>query len=175
MEFLVVGGIVFWAYVALCSVLFVVTVATDSDVWGMVVIAAGLLVARELFSLDYPGTLPNTVGGWLIVAACYLPIGLLWSFFKFYVTYRAQMKRLKAGFAPGPAYQTWNEYLEKFPYVPRASEMKADIISWIACWPVSVMAYVLADLLSDLLNKIYDWFSGVYERMATRIRDSFKD
>lgn len=174
-EYLVIGGIVFWAYIALCAVLFIAMVATDCDVWGMVVIAAALIVARKLFQLDYPEFLPNTIAGWLVVAACYLPIGVGWSFFKFYVSFKARMKRLKDQFTPDSRYPTWNAYLESSSYLPSASDMKEEIVSWIACWPVSVLSYILADLLTDLLNKIYDWFSGVYDRMATRIRDSFKD
>lgn len=175
-EYLLVGGFIFWLYLAVVIVLLCVSVVKECAFCGALLIVFALGVLTKVFGADVPAYLPHDLLGWAMLVGAYLPIGVLWSLFKFYVTYKERIRELGAGkstFKPGVVDPTWNDYVDR--EAPKASEMKAAIISWIAYWPISILIYVLADLLSDLLQSIYEYFSGVYERMGARIRDSIKD
>lgn len=173
---LIVGGFLFWLYLAIIGCFLLACVINDAPVVGTLVVIGALLLVGRLFDADLTPYMPRTWQGWALLAAGYIPIGVAWSMFKFYVTYKKSIRELageKARFTPGVVDKTWNDFVDR--RAPKASGMKSDITSWITCWPLSVAIYLLADLLSDFVNAIYSWFSGIYERIAANIRNSIKD
>jgi hypothetical protein len=185
-EILIAGGIVFWAYIVVSFIVFVGLAVNECAASGVALIVAFFIGLRLLFGVETPGWLPHTVAGWLLIVAAYLPVGVAWSIFKFYSTYREAMqefaagkaewekdeRRLKPAISDTELSAAWNEKVD-FEARYRKPE-KDQILSWIAGWPVSVVYYLLADFLRGVLNRIYAWFSGVYDHIAKRITDSIK-
>ena len=55
-----------------------------------------------------------------------------------------------------------------FPDISRASMSKDRIVSWISLWPFSAFLYVFDDLILRFFTRIYDLFSGIYDRITER-------
>jgi len=51
---------------------------------------------------------------------------------------------------------------------PKPSSHKAEITQWILCWPVSILAFAIRDLVKDLIDGIFncvrDWFQRISDR-----------
>lgn len=55
---------------------------------------------------------------------------------------------------------------------PSARENKAKITSWIGYWPISLLWTLLDDFLDKLFKRIFELFSGLFQRISNHI---FKD
>lgn len=52
--------------------------------------------------------------------------------------------------------------------VPRVTEHKAQVIMWLACWPMSVIKWLLADMVTDLVNLIFNSLRRLFQGVADR-------
>jgi hypothetical protein len=99
--------------------------------------------------------------------AVYVLIGVLWSVVKWYFYLVKIRKELKANLASGV-----RRVGDTRPRRSFAKNNKARITGWMAHWPFSIVGTIVGDFLLELWNTIYEWLSGVYERIETRV---FKD
>jgi L-lactate permease len=83
-------------------------------------------------------------------AIAYLFIGVLWSFFKWFIY-------VKKGKANGKSKATFE-----------ALSNKNRIIRWMSYWPVSSILYIVSDPIRDLYNWIYSKVSGVYTNILNK-------
>ena len=78
----------------------------------------------------------------------YLIIGLLWSFYKWYLYLKDSKKQNRErDYTNSPSYN------------------KDKIIAWMAYWPISMLLFVVGDLFSTFYNWLYSRVSGIYERI----------
>jgi ascorbate-specific PTS system EIIC-type component UlaA len=173
--FLVVGGFIFWLYIAIAAILFLTFVAGDNEIGGSIVVLAALVGLYFMFRVNVLRVFPHTFGGWLAVVLGYFVAGATWSVYKFFVTYRKEVGRIIKAHRAFHANATSEELSKAIDdKSPKASDMKAQILGWIVDWPVSVVIYVLKDILRDIANSIYNRLSGVYDRIALSVRESAK-
>ena len=71
----------------------------------------------------------------------------------------------------GYGYRTNLEYAKDLGAVnkiltPRAASSKASIVMWITYWPVSILVYLLRDLLVDFGTAVYRMIGGAFQRVA---------
>lgn len=50
--------------------------------------------------------------------------------------------------------------------VPQASNHKGSIIIWLAYWPIGIIWYLIADLMTDLFKGVYEMIGGYFQRVA---------
>lgn len=132
----------------------------------------------------------------LISALIYLLLGLFWSFFKWYRfvkkaakyfkknmgEYQASFLRYEKELASyekeDPGYRNREPKAPKQPnvadYIPKVSDNKAQLSSWIILFPFSVLRYALGNLLTDFLNGIIKAFKSVYETITKNLFKDFK-
>ncbi len=70
--------------------------------------------------------------------------------------------------------QVFNQSAKTLPglvqkIIPQASENKASIVLWMMYWPLSVLWYLLADVLSNFAEWVYDHFGGLFQRVSDRM------
>lgn len=65
---------------------------------------------------------------------------------------------------------TWREIVEMA--TPEVAEHKRDILTNLICWPMSFVKWVVADMVRDLLNNI---FEAMRNRLQGMARSAFKD
>ena len=185
-EWLLAGGIVFWLFAALAAVLLFLAVVNDSVAFGAVVAVVVAVVLRAAFEVNVAEYLPSTWLGWIVSVGSYVITGLAWSVFKFYVTYRKSIDHIAddkqtlivrwtkdyPALTDAEIATKWSEYVDD--RAPSVSGYKGPIFAWIVYWPLSIAIYVLGDLLADLFDSLYQWFSGVYERIAESLRNRIK-
>lgn len=52
---------------------------------------------------------------------------------------------------------------------PRATEHKSRITGWVGYWPFSMVGTMINDPLRKLIDFIFTWFNGLYQRMSNYI------
>jgi hypothetical protein len=167
-SYLIVGGFLFWLYIAIVSALLFVSVFNEALIASMVIGVFAIMVALFVFDAPLEKVTPRTLWGWLLLVTGYLSIGAIWSFFKFRCEYAEECRR---GFSSRFDRELdCQAFLEK--HGPSVSDFHERIIGWIAWWPISVAIYCLFDLLMHLCERVYELLSGIYEGIAKRVRSS---
>lgn len=186
-KYLYVGSVLFWLFNLVALGALVTAAVHESAVAATIIVGlfAGLLWL--FFGVETWEYLPHTWYGWLFGVGGYLVLGLVWSFYKFYVTYRREVqemrelkpiwltdnRRLRPALTDEERSKEWSEHVDA--RCPHAYSMKDAIICWIAYWPISIVVYLFADLLLESVEWLYRQFSGMYERIAINLRNSIKD
>lgn len=52
-------------------------------------------------------------------------------------------------------------------YIPQVSAHKALVITWILCWPYSILKWAIADALYDIANGIFNAIRGLFQKIAS--------
>lgn len=172
-ETIVASAATFWVLGAVAAVLLCIAANSDSFFWGVAVTVAGLLGFQLLTTTDPLGYIENHPKDIALWAAAYLPIGIAWSFFRWWRVLKnkgAEILADKADFKPGYGGKTWKEFVDN--RMPKAGDNKQRIVCWIMYWPFSAASYVLFDILCDIGNWLYAQLSGLYTRMADHVKAS---
>ncbi len=162
-------------YVLLAIVAVVLFIAASNDslmvaFWTTIIGFAAFQLLSNADPWGYVRENPKDIAFW---AAAYFPIGVAWSFFRFWRVLKnkgASLLQLKPNFKPDWRDKTWAEYVNN--EMPKARHNKSRIVCWITYWPFSASAYVLVDILCDLGNWLYSLFSGLYQRLADHVTAS---
>ncbi len=59
-----------------------------------------------------------------------------------------------------------NEVIDVF--IPLVTEHKAIVLTWLFCWPISVLKWALADMLRDLYNTVFSAIKGAFQKIAVK-------
>ena len=68
---------------------------------------------------------------------------------------------LKFGFHPPTSIAQFNEVVK-----PKANDNKATIIMWMSYWPLSAIWFIVADMIKEMFNYIYDQLGGYFQRVS---------
>lgn len=158
-------------FLLLALVFFGVSVAAGSDLFSGIVVAATIAGLYLWFSVDVLQYFPHSLSGWILLVVCYFITGVVWSTFRFYTHYKKEVTKLYDRFNIGGRSheEIWKLVKDNVPHV---AYMKGDITTWIGLWPVSVVTYIVGDLLYDISTKIYNCIKSVYEKIAQSIIES---
>lgn len=196
MEFLIVGGLIFWIIFAVMALAIVLPSKDELGWWNFFILLAGL----GAFQLFTKFKIFSFI--WLHIAAVpyvligYLVIGAIWSVLKWYTLVKDKFKlynevrakffkdnKISASVLP-PIHadnfsralanegvlKTWyrgaGDELTIDKIAPKPSENKSRILYWIGWWPLSVVGTIVGDYLLRVVNHIYDLFVTVYERIS---------
>lgn len=157
-------------FLLLALVFFGISVATGSDIFSGIIVAATIAGLYFWFAMDVLQYLPHSIGGWIVLVVCYFITGVAWSTFRFYIYYKKEITALYDRFKVGRSHEEAWSYVKNG--APHVSDMKGDITTWIGLWPVSIITYILGDLLYDISTKIYNYVKQVYEKIAQSIIES---
>lgn len=182
LDALYIGGLVFWIFTAAVAFAIITTYFADSDGegWPLGILCFAVVAFTLLFGHEFAPPY-NELQWRLFFVGSYLPIGILWSMFKTWKLARESRDELriqKAYWKP-PTYgpKTWNDYVDQ--QMPKVTQMKAQLLTWIFDWPLSMVWYVASDLIEDALRAIgtaiYNFFGGIYRRIIDSFSRSIKD
>lgn len=130
-------------------------VYTEHEFWGLSsLIVAGLcyklIAGNEPFVAAWHGIVDNPARA-ILVTIGYLIVGVVWSFFKYYV----YVKECKAaGFSKASIQSESN---------------KGKAIGWMAYWPFSILAHVAGKGIYKLFSWLYDQVVGVYDNILNKV------
>lgn len=188
--FLAFGGIWFWGFVGILLAIELICVAKENS------IAATFFLIAGTATLLYLGN-GNPLFDWLsaswwnagISVAAYLPIGIVYSIWRWYAYVGKHNDRVVELFLR-QRKETHKDVLndpEKTAKLvgyleterPRASEAKQKISTWIVYWPISLLWYLLSDVILDVLDWtarqlkalgewIYSKLFGIYRAVFKR-------
>ena len=124
-------------------------------------VLVGLALLHVFGGYDVIGTILNNPIEILLGITAYTLVGIGYSILRwswFCSAWRRDYDAAEPGFSKS---MLWNK-------IPTAANSKNRIISWMMFWPWSAFWWFLSDFITELFEKIYRSFSGVYERIATR-------
>lgn len=124
--------------------------------------------------------------------AAYSTIGVVWAVFKWFLFTRDLSIKLKVWLETNPiptdidhltpeakakrildyrrTFPEHIEYVEKTnKFTVTASKHKARITKWIALWPLNTVYTLVEDFLLRLWQNLYEFFSGVFQRISDRM------
>lgn len=115
----------------------------------------------------------------------YLFMGALWSLFKWWRLLKAAKERFnqerakffhrqdnKIAGQPASTGELLAYFYKETKFdrlIPKVSEHKSQIISWMCYWPMSLVWYFLSDWIVNLFNKIFTALKGVFIGMRNRV------
>jgi len=158
-----------WLWLSLWIIGGTICVAFDSDIVLLILSAACLFCLHKLSGVNFTDYLTPTVGIWVAV---YVPLGICWSFFKWYLLlrkYKEDYLALKEEYNKEPARTTWDHYVTLKLTLPVANKNKAAICRWICYWPLSFINLLLTDLVKECVLIIYDKIGWVYDRISKKV------
>lgn len=124
--------------------------------------------------------------------AAYSVVGIVWAVFKWFLFTRDLSIKLKVWLetnmtstdmdtlTPAAKIKRIGEYRKSFPehveyvdttdkFTVTASRHKPRITKWIALWPLNVVYTLVEDFLLRLWENLYEFFSGVFQRISDRM------
>lgn len=195
-ELFQLGGIIFWVLTAIGALLLITEIESDK-VGAAFVTIIGYFVVLALFSdTDLWAWVQNNVTFLLYSFGAYLGAAAVWSVAKWYLfltkvrnVYSVERDQYAASHPgvdfsdPADVKKVRDNAVEKLAYTkystrnvpPRASEQKARITAWMTFWPFSVIGTVIGDLLLEVFKHIFDFLSGLYQRMSNKMFGGFAE
>lgn len=154
------GGILFWCLIALIFLIILASHEWDDEAqfgWPITTLILGGLILYISYRSDWNSILTELNFRKLLISSIiWLIIGLGWSFFKWFKFARKQYI----------GYQKHKNGTDKSNWIPKVSDNKERITTWIVFWPFSVIRYAIGNLLRDFFNGIIKIFTGWYDRIA---------
>lgn len=166
----------FWPWVLVFAFLGCLAISTRSETTSVAVVGAVIFIAISWFAY---GTNPfvwihQNPGTAITAIILYSAIGALWSLFKWWK--RVTSPELQKAMADAKKQHEEEspdcgpkDYMNsfRFPDKAKVSANKDRIVSWIALWPLSMIGFLVGDVLLEFFNRIYDWLASIYERVTT--------
>jgi hypothetical protein len=144
------------------------------------VVIGGNIALYHFFvaTIDYHSLLAYTQahGGAIIGSiVAWILIGLVWSFFKWYIYLKDNKKVQEEAYALRalrfiPSNKGVVEEREPLVYkIPAASDNKERITTWMIYWPFSILGFVLSNPIVRFYRWLYNTFSGVFDKITASV------
>jgi hypothetical protein len=185
LEELIVGSFMFWLLIGLGVTSLLASAWWESEVIAVLTVVTTLFALAFGFQIDFGAILPHTWYGWTGLAVAFLPLGVMWSMYKFKVEYKKLLLEMwenrfrlsserdaESQMSAADLNYKRSKYFDD--NAPKARLMKGKICFWIIIWPISAFVYVFSDLIKDLVDEIYEYFAGFYERIAMHVKEQVK-
>jgi hypothetical protein len=52
--------------------------------------------------------------------------------------------------------------------IPLVTKHKGIVLTWLFCWPISILKWALADMLHDLYNAVFNAIKGFFQKIAAK-------
>jgi hypothetical protein len=53
-------------------------------------------------------------------------------------------------------------------HIPLVTSHKGIVLTWLFCWPMSILKWALADMLRDLYNAVFAAIQGAFQKIASK-------
>lgn len=146
------ASMVLWHWIVFGVLLLFLIGALHEEELGASTIATGLMIGGMYLVSESNEQLEFSVWSFLAFLAVYVGLGVAWAFFKWtkLIIFRAK-----------------NNYDQ-----PRVERHKAVLTLWIAYWPLSIVGYIIVDLLHDfwegVLSSIKSTFNGWSDKLYAK-------
>ena len=150
-NFIIFGGVTFWLLVALTTVFIITGLELKEKFWFSAVLCGVLFAGLFRYISAIELTTLCTFG------LTYIVIGILWSFIQWHFYLKECLVRAK-------------QKLRLYDSESDPAQHKAVISAWVFYWPWSLVWRGSRQLFLTIL----DLFSGVYERMSSKIKLEFE-
>jgi len=156
----------YWVLAALIA-LSIWSELSDNHITSATFTVLGLVSAYFIFNLSP------------LLLLAYIPTGILWSVWRWRVHCKNCLERAKEGTLRETG--SWQEVGNKTKeYTRRNLENKVDlkqnvdkVVSWIICFPASVIERCASDLIYVVKSFVTGWFSKVYTASSTSVLKDF--
>lgn len=109
-------------------------------------------------------SIPMSVVKWIAIA--YIPLGLIWSFWRWRVYCNHQVERANNS--------TTGAYDKSWLRVQMDIKENIDkLISWVLGWPLSLIERIFGDVMEFTKIVITEWFKKVYDRISDNAIDKY--
>jgi hypothetical protein len=141
-------------------VVLTVEIAYDAGIVAFLTLAfyVAVSVLFGWFRLDWPLEHWREV---VFALGCYIPVGVGWTFAKWWFYVRMRAREVKALIA---AHKSFSSY----DLPPQVGNHKADIIRWLSWWPFSVIGTILNDPFRRLFEAVYRGIAETLQRISIR-------
>jgi hypothetical protein len=154
-----IGTVWFWIITSLASIIFIASIENDHYVTpSILAIILTLIYWTPIMAL-----------GWKVIGigiGLYILVGMIWSTFRWFRYVRAKVEYYQKMYGTVVDKSRMDSIKDALD----VSYNKARIIGWGAYWPWSM----LWNILGDLVNTVYDWMKGIYQRIADKALGNFK-
>ena len=158
-----------WYIIAFTAVVYVLmTVAVENEYgFAATICLIGYLAVLQLFfGVDVLGFVKTFPIHLACAAIVYVLCGLGWSIFKWYWYVTKEVDKLKERYPKDyeTKTKTWLEALER--YVPKPNSEKTRIIGWMGYWPLSLVWFLVDDIVKEIFNWLYYRFAAIYQKIT---------
>ena len=94
---------------------------------------------------------------WSVLA--YLPFGFAYSIFKYKNLLDKEYTKCNESYAGN------KDGIQRAMSYHTPSRHKDDIVGWIFYWPISLLAYILFDIIVDFKNWVYSKLEGIFQNI----------
>jgi len=160
-ELFMIGGALFWFFIAVVIIGFFIAIEYDSFVWSTIMFAATIGVVSWLSNLHLWANIAEHPYWTAIIIAGYLVFGLVWSMYKWRL-YNIKMK------------EKFKEALEEKNNAisfakPKFKDNEWRILLWWIYWPLSFVWTVINDLIKRFFKYIVRKLKKVYEAISDSV------
>lgn len=157
--------VVSWWFLCILVGIIIWNVHIENDGWAIIWLAAFAAIAYFAFTVSW-----QTIA---IVAAIYVPIGLVWSIYRWKRHCRDAFKtyeKEKASIANIKENTSWDNKLERRQEDAKKAMNPADnidsIASWVIIWPFSLIDNLIGDLIDLIKDGIEKYLISIYSNIA---------
>lgn len=171
----------------------VLMIGTAKELTTLSIIATVSAIALLHFVTDFDMVqfAKNHTKQILIWTAVYFPIGILWSFLKWYFKLQDAKSHIleQKNYKLKEFAEDFNRSIQKHkeekvdsaPYIqsswesyvkynrPKVSDYKSSIINWISYWPCSMLWTLLDDFVTRIAKQIYNHISGTFNKISDKV------
>ena len=157
---LLFGGSIFWT-IAIGVVFLIICFASDIEKNGFYAFGSFILLIVTYYLWGDIKTFLSFFT-WINITG-YLGIGLLYSFLRTFIEGRKLGKRmLKLPHKKEGEHVHYTKESEKDEYI---QDLKGNVFRWWFLWPISLINWILTDIIKDLWDFLYQNIRKIYNRI----------
>jgi hypothetical protein len=118
----------------------------------------------------------------LIVAAAYIPIGMIWSVFRWKIHCKRSTEKAKNDLLNRHEDVTSNRFKGNDSFISIHLKDSIDVrrntdklVLWVVCWPISIIERSIGDAIHAVRFMVTDWFGSVFQRISDSASTDFEN
>jgi len=127
------------------------------------------LVSWKLFNVSHSAML------WGVVL--YIPVGLFWTVWRWRIHCKESVRKANEHYHTRNSSSDWSPSKFTQDGVKRLLDPKQNsdkLISWVLCWPVSVVERTLGDIVHVIRIMVTEWFGSVFDKISKSAMSDLK-
>ena len=190
LELFAIGTIGFWCLVSVLAFIELCLVINDEGAWTTLTAIVTICLLNWLCRIPIFHTVFSHPWKSLMWVGIYLAAGLAWSFLKwifFVLKQRDRRQEFRVAFCRNnnldekATFTTTQKsaFQHSLPHslakAPNPSDFKSDIIFWMSYWPLSILATLIGDFLTEVFSRLFSALRNAYQGVSNRIWAKMND